>query len=233
MLKIFIFIKKRRDVGSNVFTARYFEHAKRLLEEWPTLLRLAVGRSVPMQDCPTPPIHDGVAVGWLTDVEHALHFGEQWAADSRLYADVDATLSVVTREVIVRGESYLMHQRGSDVGLQELKMMSFAKRSEDLTLAELTERWAVEAGRMGATAIPSDLLGNAYVQNHVVPLDGREWPYDAINEVWFEDRHALERRFEYFRTRREAAAQSVTRGLFHPDIQFDLVIADHTLIRSF
>jgi hypothetical protein len=43
--------------------------------------------------------------------------------------------------------------------------------------------------------IPGHARGLAYVQNHPVP---GHWPYDAVNEVYFDDTESLLARIGYF-----------------------------------
>ena len=46
--------------------------------------------------------------------------------------------------------------------------------------------------------IPEDVRGLAYVQNHPLRDDDLS-PYDAVNEVYFDDLDGLRRRVEWFR----------------------------------
>jgi len=55
-------------------------------------------------------------------------------------------------------------------------------------------------------AIPDEVRGRAYVQNHPDPAGER--PYDAVNEVWFDDLAALRARVEWFRAHLSGPADS-------------------------
>ena len=94
-------------------------------------------------------------------------------------------------------------------------MMSVARRNPALSRAELAERWRAEAGRLGAEAIPDDVRGLAYVQDH--PLDDAA-PFDAINEAWFDTLDGLRRRADWF------ASRPVPADLFDPDECFALYL---------
>jgi hypothetical protein len=97
-------------------------------------------------------------------------------------------------------------RRGA-VGGERYTMMSLACRRPGLSRAEFAARWRAEAGRLGAEAIPEDVRGAAYVQDHPV---GDDPPFDAVNEAWFADLDGLRRRAEWF------AARPVPADLFDP-----------------
>ena len=101
---------------------------------------------------------------------------------------------VVAGERILRGEEWLA-RRWRDGG-DRLKHMALATRAAGLTQAEFSRRWRSHAGRAGMAVIPDVARGLAYVQNHPVPGD---WPYDAVNEVYFDDLDGLKARVEWFR----------------------------------
>jgi hypothetical protein len=94
-------------------------------------------------------------------------------------------------------------------------MMSAARRSPALSRAEFAARWRAEAGRLGGEAIPADVRGLAYVQDHPIAPDP---PVDAINEVWFDDLDALRRRAAWF------AARPIPADLFEPSSAFVLYL---------
>lgn len=95
------------------------------------------------------------------------------------------------------------------------RMIAVARRNPSLSRTEFARRWRAEAGKLGAEAIPDDVLGLAYAQLHPVADDP---PYDAINLVWFDSLEALRRRAEWF------AARPVPAGLFDPETSFSLVL---------
>lgn len=66
-----------------------------------------------------------------------------------------------------------------------------------------------------AAGMPYDTLvrGLAYVQNHPRPRPAGEWPYDALNEVWFDDLASLRGRIDWF-SRNPPGAASAGHDLF-------------------
>jgi hypothetical protein len=149
----------------------------------------------------------GVDVQWFPGEDGAL-VNEAWLVHVGLGS---AAARVVAEEVVVRGADYLRARWAG--GGERFKMMSFGRRNPRWTQAEFSERWRTEAGRVGGSTIPDELRGLAYVQNH--PLPGREWPYDAVNEVWFERLDHLRRRGEFL-AERLAAAPPAADGLMAP-----------------
>ncbi len=100
---------------------------------------------------------------------------------------------VMAEEVVLRGEAWLEHRWRA--GGERFKHMAFAPRAAGLGQAEFLARWRAHAGSAGGVPIPEAARGRAYVQDHPVP---GEWPYDAVNEVWFDDLDGLRRRVEWF-----------------------------------
>ena len=86
------------------------------------------------------------------------------------------------------------------------------------------ERWRPRSSRRAGGArpagsaarrSPTTCAGLAYVQNHPVPLDdGHEWPFDAVNEVWFERVDDLRRRAAWFAAR-PGRRRAAGRGAVH------------------
>jgi hypothetical protein len=181
---------------------------------------LRVALAVPV-DLPglAPPPFAAIDLLWFEGLEEALA-SEDWLAtvdpDLRLSSPFFGATSchVVAEEVVLRGPEYL-EARWREGG-ERLKMTSFGKRNPELTLAEFSARWRSQAGRLGDEEIPAEMRGLAYVQNHPVPLDGREWPFDAVNEVYFEQLEHLERRRAYFAARQDAAARSNAESFVSP-----------------
>jgi hypothetical protein len=87
-------------------------------------------------------------------------------------------------------------------------MMSFGRRNPALSPAEFAARWRREAGRLGDDAIPDELRGFAYAQDH--PAPGSDPAFDAVNEVWFDRLDDLRRRAAWF------AARPVPADLWSP-----------------
>lgn len=148
--------------------------------------------------------YDGVALEWLQGPEHLARY-EDWlagaggAAHRALLgeaADLAASPVVVAEEHVARGAQWL-EQRWARGGAR-LKQLAIATRAPGLSLAQFLALWASRAGKIGATPIPAAYRGTAYLQNHPLVLPGRDWAYDAINEVYFDDDAALLARMDYF-----------------------------------
>jgi hypothetical protein len=148
---------------------------------------------------PEPP-HDGIALHWFSDEEHLRRF-EAWqpaAAPGRLTpaADLAAVTVVVAREKVLRGADWLRRRRRD--GGTSLKHLALARRVPGLTQQEFFDRWQSRAGSVGTVPIPPEARGAAYVQNHPLPRADSDWPYDAVNEVYFDDLAGLRTRISWF-----------------------------------
>lgn len=153
--------------------------------------------------CPTmieltgaEPRHDAVGIDWFSDPDHLRRF-EAWTLDP----DPVDNVVVVAREHALRGAQWL-HTRWHDRG-PKFKHMAVAQRADGLTPAEFLDRWRNHAGsvqRPGAAPvrIPDTARGQAYLQNHPIPRTTGEWPYDAVNEVYFDTVDDLRSRIEWF-----------------------------------
>ena len=148
--------------------------------------------------------YDGVGLEWFTGEEHLLRY-EAWlgtpdgAAHARLLGeavDLDASPVVVTDERVVRGADWL-ERRWRDGG-PRLKQLAIATRAAGLTRPQFLDLWRTRAGKIGATPIPAAYRGLAYLQDHPRIMAGRDWAYDAINEVYFDDAESLLARIAYF-----------------------------------
>jgi hypothetical protein len=157
-------------------------------------VRLTVSVSLP--EIAADQRHDGVALEWFGDREHLRRF-ESWLgtppgrAVQRLRSEViefDASPVVVTSERVVRGADWL--ERRWQEGGPKLKQLAIATRADGLTLPQFLDRWRGRAGPVGAAAIPDAYRGLAHVQNDPLVTGGRDWAYDAINEVYLTTRTA-------------------------------------------
>jgi hypothetical protein len=101
---------------------------------------------------------------------------------------------VVADEVVLRGADWLDERWAT--GGARWKHLALATRAPGLTPEEFSTRWRSHAGTAGGVPIPDAAKGLAYVQNHPTPLGA--WPYDAVNEVWFDDPDALQQRVDWF-----------------------------------
>jgi hypothetical protein len=164
--------------------------------------RLTVSVSLP--EIAADQRHDGVALEWFGDREHLRRF-ESWLgtppgrAVQRLRSEViefDASPVVVASERVVRGADWL--ERRWQEGGPKLKQVAIATRADGLTLPQFLERRRDRADRVDAAAITDAYSGLASVQNDPLVEHGRDWAYDAINEVYFDDADSLLARIAYF-----------------------------------
>lgn len=160
-------------------------------------VRVAVCTALPDLTAAAPK-HDVVRLEWFTDSLHLERY-HAWLATTDPGA-LDGAV-VVADEVVLRGADWL-EQRWLD-GEPKLKHIALALRSRELTAEEFSDRWKAHAGGItgrGGTRvpIPDEARGLAYVQNHPRPREDGEWAYDAVNEVYFDDRAGLERRIAWF-----------------------------------
>ncbi|WP_128423090.1 hypothetical protein [Frankia sp. EI5c] len=140
---------------------------------------------------------------WFVDAAHQARYaswlaGQDAAAGQGPGAALRAEGShlVVAEEHPMRGLDWL-EQRWRDGG-PKLKHMAIARRAEGLTGSEFSDRWKNRAGSVGTTPIPDPAKGSAYVQNHPLSGDGLDWPFDAVNEVYFDDLDGLRARITWF-----------------------------------
>jgi hypothetical protein len=146
------------------------------------------------------PRFDAIGLEWYADDAHLARFASWLAtphgsAVSEALSGTDQDI-VVARERPLRGADWL--ERRWREGGARLKHMAIARRAEGLTPAEFSDRWRNRAGLVGAVAIPDEARGQAYVQNHPLPKAGAGWPYDAVNEVYFDDLAGLRTRIAWF-----------------------------------
>jgi hypothetical protein len=148
--------------------------------------------------------YDGVGLEWFTDEEHLSRY-EAWLGppDGTVHGkllgeavELDASPVVITDERVVRGAGWL-ERRWRDGG-PKLKQLAIATRAAGLTLPRFLDLWRGRAGKIGATPIPEAYRGLAYLQNHPRVMAGRDWAYDAVNEVYFDDAESLLARIAYF-----------------------------------
>jgi hypothetical protein len=165
-------------------------------------VRLTV--SVALPETTTDQRHDGVSIEWFRDREHLRRF-ESWLGTTagravrELRSEViefDASPVVVTSERVVSGADWL--DRRWQEGGPKLKQLAIAIRADGLTLPQFLERWRGRADPVGAASVPAAYRGLASVQNHPLVDAGREWAYDAITEVYFDDVDSLLARIAYF-----------------------------------
>ncbi|MDT3443003.1 hypothetical protein [Pseudofrankia sp. BMG5.37] len=152
---------------------------------------------------PDPP-HDGIGLEWFADDTHLKRFEAWWASsDAKAANDLlgravepGSVSIVVAHEHVMRGEEWLRQRRRE--GGTSLKHMALARRAADLTPAEFFDRWKNRAGKVGTVPIPADARGQAYIQNHPLLTADADWPYDAVNEVYFDDLDDMRKRISWF-----------------------------------
>jgi hypothetical protein len=164
--------------------------------------RIAVCVALP--DVLPDPRFGVVGIEWFRDVGHLERFAS-WLAATAGTAVADALNGsagpaaqavLVAHEHALRGADWL--ERRWREGGTRLKHMAIARRADGLTPAQFAERWRNRAGRVGAVRIPERAAGLAYVQNHPLREAGADWPYDAVNEVYFDDVDGLKARIAWF-----------------------------------
>jgi hypothetical protein len=196
MIKRFTFARRRRGVAPAAFRATWLGAVG-----WATLApadarpaRVASCLVIPGLDA--DPQHDGVGVEWFTDADHLGRFlgwlDGQSGAPIRRLAECDPVV-LIAEERVLRGPGWL--ERRWCGGRPKLKHLALARRAPGLTAAEFSERWRAHAGSLGATVIPDEARGQAYIQNHPCA----ESAYDAVNEVYFDDVEGLRMRIAWFR----------------------------------
>lgn len=170
--------------------------------------RVAVCISRP--DVLADPAYDGIGIEWFDDDAHVHRFdewlrsgaGESVRAPLEDIVVAGASPVLLADELVLRGADWLDDRwRG---GGRKLKHMAIATRAAGLSPAEFSERWKGRPGQVApaagpVVAIPARARGCAYIQNHRRPGGGAAGcpPYDAVNEVYFDDLDALQFRIEW------------------------------------
>jgi hypothetical protein len=209
MIKQFTFVNRRTDVPAATFEAEarrvFCDRLRAPSAARP--LRTALCTILP-EEGPVPR-HDIIGIEWFGDDAHLARF-EGWRSAAAptpedIASVVDsarAQVVVVANEVVGRGAEWL-DARWRDGGAK-FKHMAIARRAAHLTPAEFSQRWQAHAGTVtrggtsGDLVIPDDVRGLAYVQDHPMLRDDGPWPYDAINEAYFDDLEGLRRRASWF-----------------------------------
>jgi hypothetical protein len=167
--------------------------------------------------------HDGISMEWFADRAALRQFLAWHRTESEPGANVvesAATIAIVAEEAVMRGVDWLQ-QRWAERSVK-LKHMALARRATHLTAEQFSERWRNRAGVVGGAGaapvltIPAEARGFAYVQNHPLASFAKEWTYDAINEVYFDDLVAMQRRIAFFREHDvgKADAELVSEAVF-------------------
>ncbi len=210
MIKRIRFATKHRDLAPESF-APAWRRAVAAGADAPEDIRpsrIAVCTALP--EVIANPKHDGIGLEWFADRAHEERY-EAWlrsepaAAVSQLLdeaVELDASPVVLADELVLRGHDWL-DRRWSDGGMR-LKHMAIARRAAGLSLREFSERWRGRSGTLNrpgnaeVLVIPDEARGLAYVQNHALARPSGDWPYDALNEVYFDDLDSLRARIAWF-----------------------------------
>jgi hypothetical protein len=209
MIKRMEFATRRRDVTPATFAESWRDVVSGRAEAPRPVRPRRIAVNLALVDRAPGPKHSGVSVEWFDDRSHLERF-EEWnatiatasARQAGTVVDPAANPVVLVSEVVLRGAEWL-DERWRQGGTK-LKHMAVARRAAHLTPAVFSQRWQERAGRVvragetGATAIPDEARGLAYVQNHPLHRAEGEWAYDAINEVYFDDEAGLRRRVRWF-----------------------------------
>lgn len=167
----------------------------------PGVRPLRIAACTVVEDVIPDPPYDGVGLEWFADTAHLARFAA-WEGSPEAKAAGDAPYDpgsvavVVAHEHVMRGEDWLLRRRAD--GAPSLKHMALARRAAGLSPAQFLDRWRNHAGSVGAVTIPAEARGRAYVQNRPLPRAEGEWPYDAVNEVSFDDLDGVRRRVAFF-----------------------------------
>lgn len=101
-----------------------------------------------------------------------------------------------------------------------IKMMAVITRREGMDPAEFTRIWRDEH-----TQLVMRLPGlRGYRQNHAVPHH-REWPFDGVVELWFDDMDAARAAFRS----EPAAAVRAHEQIFVQNVQ-TIVVQEHSIL---
>lgn len=175
--------------------------------------RASIGIPIDDPDLPPSPFA-AVSVQWFDDVDAAL-------------AANDGSTTVVAEEVVLRGADYLANRWAG--GGERLKMMSFGRRNPRWTRQEFSARWRRDAGSVGGDAIPEDVRGLAYVQNHPLATGDDDPPFDAVNEVWFERLDLLRRRGAYIAAKLATPSPTPAESLMAPGAAWSMFVRETPL----
>jgi len=204
VIQRFVFFSRRSDLSTAEFAASLravlAEVAKAPEDSRPSRLTCGI---VHPEVSGASPRHDAVLTECYADDDHlGRHLSWRGSAgtDERLdgLAGGAPVIERVADRRVVRGEQWLEeHWRR---GRSTVKHLALATRAGSLSAAQFSARWLDHAGtvggRAGTVTIPEAARGSAYVQNVLAP-EG-ETGYDALTEVYVEDRAALRARVEWF-----------------------------------
>ena len=203
MIKRFRLATAKRGLGREEFAGGWREAVAAAASAPARARPVRLTVSVALPETTADQRHDGVSIEWFSDREHLRRF-ESWLGTTagravrELRSEViefDASPVVVTSERVARGADWL--DRRWQEGGPKLKQLAIATRADGLTLPQFLERWRGRADPADAAPVPAAYRGLASVQNHPLVDAGRDWAYDAITEVYFDDADSLLARIAY------------------------------------
>jgi hypothetical protein len=226
VIKRITFATRARGVTPEGFAVTWYEEVRAASAAPPDARPARVAVCTAMTELSEgAPRHDGMGFEWFPDVARLERF-EAWLAAEDMTRDGAPVL--VADELVLRGSDWL-ERRWRDGG-ERLKHMALALRAPGLTREQFSERWTNHAGRIGpagapALVIPDEARGRAYVQNHPRARPSGDWPYDAVNEVYFDDLEGLRARIDWFRANFDPAGDDLVRESWFVAAREDLLFS--------
>ncbi len=108
-----------------------------------------------------------------------------------------------------------------------VKSISLAYRKAGWTREEYNKYWKEQHGPMAARMIPGL---RKYVQNHFIPIPGREYEGDGIVEMWYDDVEAFEKSMEFIQS--EAGKELALDGAKFSEMRGGLWVVEEHVIKD-
>lgn len=108
-----------------------------------------------------------------------------------------------------------------------IKSIALAYRKTGLTREEYNKYWKEQHGPLAARLIPGL---RKYVQNHFVPIPGREYEGDGIVEMWYDDVEAFQKSMEFIHS--EAGKALALDGAKFAEMRGGLWIVEEHVIKD-
>ena len=147
--------------------------------------------------------YDGIGLEWFTDEEHLLRY-EAWlrtAAGQDQERLLGEAIELAASPVVVTTSASSAAPTGWSAAGRRAPRSSSSWHRHPGRRADppaVPRPVAKPGGKDRRGPIPEAFRGLAYVQNHPRAMAGRDWAYDAVNEVYFDDAESLLARIEYF-----------------------------------
>jgi uncharacterized protein (TIGR02118 family) len=192
MVKVFALIPRKKDISEQQFHEHWAGPHAQLALRITTLRRYVQSHRVApkLDGLPEPP-YDGIAEVWFDDAEAAASMGEDpnyvdYAhADEPNFIDTERLSFIATEEQVLRAGPATAKDAGG------IKAMILLGRLDQLSPRDLAQRLQGLGEDLDAL-LPS---ARRIVIAVTVPesyAEGAEPTYDAVLELWFEDRDAFE-----------------------------------------